>query len=197
MPVILRTLLLFLVLAAAGFAAPDLVEPRRAPWEGHYSSSQQPNESKKKAEAGDAHAQIDLYFMYRYGEGVLKNVAQAMWWLRKAAEAGDAVAQSYLGEIYQSGDGVPKDRVEAVKWYRMAAEQGHVYSQTQLGFMYYSGDGVPKDLIQAHVWFNIAGAKGNEEAKKNREAVEEQMTADQITEAEKMAPELFAKIPKK
>jgi len=197
MNAILRTLLLFLVPAAAGFAAPDLVEPRRAPWEGHFSSSQEPNETKKKAEAGDADAQIDLYFMYRHGEGVLKNVAEAMWWLRKAAEAGDATAQSYLGEFYQSGDGVPKVSAEAVKWYRMAAEQGHVYSQTQLGFMYYSGDGVPKDLIQAHVWFNIAGTKGNKEAKKNREAVEKQMTFDQITEAEKLARETFEKLPKK
>jgi TPR repeat protein len=57
---ILKSLLVFVLLAAAGFAADDFAE------------------TKKKAEAGDATAQSKLGEMYANGTGVPKDLVQAV-----------------------------------------------------------------------------------------------------------------------
>ena len=176
--ILMRTLLVFVLLAAAGFAEDDFAE------------------TKKKAEAGDAAAQNNLGYMYYKGEGVPKDDAEAAKWYRKAAEQGEANAQVGLGYMYRTGTGVPKDSAEATKLWRKAAEQGNALAQFSLGGMYYGGEGVPKDLVQAHVWWNIAGAKGDEDAKTNLGIVEKDMTSEQKAEAMKLARELFDKLPK-
>ena len=178
---ILRTLLVFILLAAAGFAA-----------DADFFA-----ETKKKAEAGDATAQYSLGFMYNLGIGVPKDDKEAVKWSRLAADQGIARAQYNLGNMYYKGEGVPKDFAEAVKWYRKAAEQGFAYAQSNLGLMYVRGESVPKDLVQAHVWWNIAGANGHENAKKNLAIIEKEMTSEQKAEAMALARELFAKLPPK
>lgn len=95
---ILKSLLVFVLLAAAGFAVDDFAE------------------TKKKAEAGDAEAQCVLGVMYYNGEGVLKDDEESVKWYRKAAEQGNATAQFNLGIAYENGLGVPKDSAEAVAW---------------------------------------------------------------------------------
>jgi hypothetical protein len=99
---ILRTLLAFVFLAAAAFAA-DFAE------------------TKKNADAGDAEAQYNLGLMYAKGGGVPKDFTEAVKWHRKAADQGHADAQKSLGNMYYKGEGVPKDGVEASKWSRKAA----------------------------------------------------------------------------
>ena len=102
---ILRTLLIFALLTAAGFAA-DFAE------------------TKKKAEAGGAWAQFSLGEMYYNGEGVPKDFAEAVSWYRKAADQGFAHAQYYLGLMYANGRGVPKDLVQAHVWWNIAGARG-------------------------------------------------------------------------
>ena len=176
---IFKSLLVFVFLTAAGFAAAtDFAE------------------TKKKAEAGDADAQFKIGYAY-YKRGGANDSAEAMKWWRKAAEQGYANAQFNLGAMYGNGGrGVPKDFAEAVKWFRKAAEQGYAEAQSSLGAMYYDGEGVPKDLVQAHVWYNIAGANGNGYAQGRLTNVENDLTSDQKAEAMKLARELFAKLPK-
>jgi hypothetical protein len=77
------------------------------------------------AEQGDASAQSDLGFMYKWARGVPQNYAEAMKWFRKAADQGHDRGQFNLGTMYRDGYGVPQDFVEAVKWFRKAAEQGY------------------------------------------------------------------------
>ena len=158
--------------------------------------AQSVDETRKKAEKGDADAQYNLGVMYQIGEGVPKDSAEAVKWYRLAADQGLARAQTNLGWMYKIGDGVPKDSPEAMKWYRLAADQGNAKAQYDLGVMYANGKGVPKDLVQAHVWWNIAGASGNEQAKKDLTIVEKEMTDTQKEKAMKLARELFAKLPK-
>ena len=76
------------------------------------------------AEQGDADAQFNLGGMYRRGEGVSKDMAQAAAWYRKAAEQGDAKAQFNLGVMYYNGEGVPKDYVQAAKWFYLGKANG-------------------------------------------------------------------------
>ena len=112
-------------------------------------------------------------------------------WKRKA-EAGDAKGQYFLGVAYAIGDGVPKDAAKALEWQQKAAAQGNADAQYMLGFMYGDGQGVPKDNVLAHMWANIAvaSATGSKEQKdfiKLRDSLAENMTAQQLAEAQELA----------
>ena len=87
---------------------------------------------RKAAEHGHAEAQGRLGSCYYSGDGVAKNLVEAVKWYRKAAEQGDAVAQYLLGLCYQYGDGIAKDETEATKWYSKAAEQGFIKAKAKL-----------------------------------------------------------------
>ncbi len=65
-------------------------------------------ETKAKAEQGDAGAQCELGRRYYNGTGVAKDFVEAMKWYRKAAEQGDAFAQLTLGSSYYFGNDVEK-----------------------------------------------------------------------------------------
>ena len=115
---ILRTLLVFVLLAAAGFAqAPDFAE------------------TKQKAEAGDANAQYNLGIMYYEPNGVPRDYAEAMSWYRKAADQGLASAQYKLGWMYYRGDGVQKDLVQAHLWFNIGAANGEESAKMALGIV--------------------------------------------------------------
>ena len=75
------------------------------------------------AEQGAARAQFILGNMYRQGEGVAQDDAEAVRWYRLAAEQGLARAQYSLGLMYTIGWGVPQDHAEAMRWLGLAAEQ--------------------------------------------------------------------------
>ena len=105
------------------------------------------------------------------------------------AEQGNVYAQGTLGFKYSIGYGVPEDDVEAVRWYRLAAEQGHSSAQLNLGSAYNLGRGVPEDHVLAYMWANLSAAHGNEYAEGNKNIVEQQMTSEQIAEAQRLSRE--------
>ena len=139
------------------------------------------------AEQGNAYAQNFLGVMYDTGRGVLEDYAEAVRWYRLAGEQGDANGQSNLGFMYSTGQGVLQDYAEAVRWYRLAAEQGDANAQRNLGLMYVNGRGVLEDIVLAHMWFNIASANGSELATQNRALAVEEMTREQIADAQARA----------
>jgi TPR repeat protein len=61
---------------------------------------------------------------YLLGEGVARDPAEAVRWLRRAAEQDMAPAQFDLGVCYRDGDGLTKDPGQAAAWLRKA-EGGH------------------------------------------------------------------------
>jgi TPR repeat protein len=141
------------------------------------------------AETGHAPDQYNLGVIYAEGNGVPEDYGEAVRWYRLAAEQGHASAQNNLGLMYTEGNGVPEDDAEAVRWYRLAAEQGDALAQTNLGFMYGNGDGVPRDLVFAYTWFNLSAAQGNETAQRNNEMIEQIMTREEISEAQRLSRE--------
>ena len=145
-----------LVSAVAGAQTPP-VRPRA-----HTVPTDTPEIAALRAEAnaGDAFSQYNLGVMYRDGDGVPRDYAQAAAWTRKAADQGLAVAQYNLGMIYATGQGVPKDDAQAVAWTRKAAEQEDAPAQYNLGVMYATGQGVPKDDTQAVAWYRKAADQG-------------------------------------
>jgi hypothetical protein len=129
-----------------------------------------------------------------YQEG---RYATALRLARPLAAEGDARAQSVLGLLYYRGQGgVPQDKSEAAKWFRHAADQGDAQAQYNLGLYYAKGEAGEPDHVNAHIWFNLAAAhfpvsdtSNRSAARKNRDLVAEEMTPDQIAEAQKLALE--------
>ncbi len=70
--------------------------------------------------------------------------------------------------------------------------------QFSLGLIYSDGFGVPygvpKDYVRAHMWLSLAAdrvpaGKGRDVTVAYREIIEEEMTPEQITEAQRLAKE--------
>jgi len=55
------------------------------------------------------------------------------------------------------------------------------------GLRYSTGRGVKLDLIQAHKWFNIAALRGNAQARQYRGEIAQEMTRQEIAEAQRQA----------
>ena len=77
----------------------------------------------------------------------------------------------------------------AIEKLKPLAEQGEAIAQSSLAAMYFEGLGITQDYVQAYMWLNISGANRNEETRKLRDAIEEQLTPTQIAEAQKLARE--------
>jgi len=128
------------MLAGSGWAQNGEYEP--------YSA-----ELVKKAQAGDASAQLHLGWCYEDGNGVTQDYKEAVKWFTKSAEQGDTVAQSNLGLCYYLGKIVPQDYEGAVKWLSKSAEQGEANGQRLLGICYSYGFGVTQDKKEAVKWY--------------------------------------------
>ncbi|MDR2213450.1 MAG: sel1 repeat family protein [Pseudomonadales bacterium] len=116
------------------------------------------------AEPVDAREQYALGVQYQTADGVPKDDAKALAWLRKAADQGLAEAQLYIGWMYQTGDGVAQDDAQALAWIGKAAQQGLADAQVYLGWMYQNGLGVAQDKVQAVAWYRQAAEQGSPEA---------------------------------
>jgi len=97
--------------------------------------------------------------------------------------------------MYAEGLGVPQDYGEALRWFWAAAEQGDASAQYYLGYMYANGLGVWRNTIQAYMWVTVSAAQGFENAEKGQEFLEEKMTPNEITEAQRLAQEWKPKKP--
>ena len=53
--------------------------------------------------------------------------------------------------------------------------------------MYSVGRSVPADLVSAHKWFNLAAWRGNKEAARLRREIAEQMSEEEIAQAQRAA----------
>ena len=78
---------------------------------------------RSMAAQGDAKAQYALGTMYRDGQGVAQNYAEALRWWRKSAELGLIDAQFALGNIYAGSAGIARDNILAYMWYHIATLQ--------------------------------------------------------------------------
>ncbi len=151
---------LLLTLAGCGDVSADNKVGAAASVQVELTPKERFAETKRKAKAGDATAQLNLGLMYTTGEGVPKDAAKAVEWYRQAAAQGLVQAQFFLGWMYDNGEGVPKDAAKAAEWWQKAATQGDAAAQTSLGVMYYRGKGLPKDNAKAVEWWQKAAAQG-------------------------------------
>lgn len=108
----------------------------------------------RKAEQGDAEAQFEVGKAYSLGEGVEKNLAQAVVWYKKSAGKGNGKAQNNLGVAYEFGEGVEKDLSEAMKWLKKSAEGGNALAMHNLATCYWT----KKNYKKAFEWMEQSAA---------------------------------------
>jgi hypothetical protein len=142
-----------------------------------------------RAEAGDPKAQLQFGMAYLKGDGVDRDPAAAIKWIKRSAEQGHADAQYALGAMYHAGRGALQSFPLAFKWFELAAQQNHAEAQFSLGVMYRMGQGVPADKPKAYTWFNLAAAQGHERAREARDNLLPSLTPEQVLAAQRAAQE--------
>lgn len=166
----------------------------------------------RKALAGDPKEQAFVGGCYLQGLGCKSDDIAGILWLTKAAQQGEKTASVMLdicqllvdpnnairlAAIYYDGKGVTQDFKLSAMWACRAAELGLFEGQLIFGAMCALGTGVDRDLVKAHMWYNIAASIATGSQRQNailcREEVAEQMTAEQIQEAQKLASNWKAK----
>ena len=109
---------------------------------------------RDRAAKGDVNAQLALGTMYKVGEHVPLDYAEALKWLRAAAAQDSAMALCKLGSMYRNGRGVPADDAEALSLYRRAAAMNLPAAQFKLGKLC-------SDSAEAEQWFQKAALNGD------------------------------------
>ena len=75
---------------------------------------------------------------FEHGEGLPKNLDNAIRLYCKAAKKGDTDAQYYLGWLYANGNGVRRDEELAAAWLHLAAAQDDAQSKRILAMLGFS-----------------------------------------------------------
>jgi hypothetical protein len=133
---------------------------------------------------------------HAFGDGVSKDDSKAFEYFQQAAELGHAGAQYRLGVAYAYGEGVERDTDQAIRWYRESAQNGNAVAQRTLASMYLDGNGVPRDKVMAHAWYRIVADSGNVMDIRRRDMLQEKLSATELTESERIAGEIHARLQK-
>ena len=139
-----------------------------------------------EAAQGNPIAQYNLGLMYKNGVGVKKDLNEAIGWFIIASDNGHMLAKYALGLSYYHGNGFRKNYQKAMNLFLDASYLGHPASQINVGNMYYYGQSVGKNYPKAHMWWSIAKEKGIEAAFNNLIMIENVMSKNQLSEAEKL-----------
>lgn len=115
---------------------------------------------RKAAAQGESYAQANLCVRYGEGQGVEKDLDEALRLCRLAAAQDNPAALDRLGWIYQFGLAVAVDLAEAFRYYERSAKLGYANGQNNLGYLYEQGWGVTRDDQQALYWYGQAAAQG-------------------------------------
>ena len=107
------------------------------------------------AENGEEEAYYYLGIMNLYGEGVPKNMEEALVWLNKAADSGDTAAASVIGSVYLKYETF-QDYAQALDIFKKVAEKGDPAAEFYLGMMYAEGLGVEQNYETALIWLKKA-----------------------------------------
>jgi len=119
---------------------------------------------KPLAEAGHSNAQIYMGAIYDRGQGVERDIKQAIYWFEQSAEQGGVKLQYDLGVRYLNGKDVERDYSKAIYWWQKAADAGSPQAQYNLALMYVQGKGVAVDHDKAIELFRFAADRGLRDA---------------------------------
>lgn len=110
------------------------------------------------AEIGDA--QHDLGVLYARGQGVPKDLEEAVRWYARSARNGSIAGEVEYAIALFNGEGVAKSEPIAARYFRRAAIRGNAIAQNRLARLYATGRGVPRNLTEAAAWHLVAAGQG-------------------------------------
>ena len=115
------------------------------------------------ADLGDSYCMYLAGFMYKYGQGTDKNLANAKEWLTAAADAGNEDAAYELGVLLlDGGDGIETNIEEAISRLEFAAQKDHLEACAELGYDYVTGSkGIEENLEEGAKWLSKAADMGD------------------------------------
>ena len=122
---------------------------------------------RKKAEEGDADAQLKLGGFYLCGQGNCeKSDQKAFEWISSAAEKGHPRAQYVMGCYYLTGQGGIKQSADrAIQWFHRSASQDFPLALFQVGAFHYNGQcGFVQSDETAWEFFSRASKNGMPQA---------------------------------
>ncbi|MEI9992094.1 MAG: tetratricopeptide repeat protein [Rhizomicrobium sp.] len=143
---------------------------------------------------GQPVAQYRLALLYANGTGTARDEAHALYWYEASALQGNRKAMHDLAIAYAQGRGTAKNSAEAARWFSRAAGFGYIDSEFDLAVLYERGEGVPQSLLDAYKWYAVAGRQGDAESKTRLEALQTQLSADDLAAA-RHAAEAFKAAP--
>lgn len=126
---------------------------------GYYLTALREATRRLETNKSDAAAMTLIGELYRDGQGVRRDPAEAARWYRLAAGLGDKQAMFALAVGLIEGTGVKQDRAEARKWLEQAGRLGHAGALYNLGVMAIDGD--IQDFRAAADFFRRAAEAGN------------------------------------
>ena len=98
-------------------------------------------QSLRLAGEGNAESQMNLGYMYLYGNnGVEQDFEKAFEYYNMAAKQDNPIALNNVGSLYFNGIGTEKNRVKAISYFTKSAELGNDNAATNLAFIYLTGE---------------------------------------------------------
>ena len=108
-------------------------------------------------------------------------------YLDRAIE-GDPRAAFMVGLVYMDED---RFTTRSVEWFQRSADGGNKNGQYYLGLAYELGEGgLDENRALAHAWYQLSGDQGLGVAKSARDRISDDMSGEEITEAEGLAATL-------
>ena len=152
---------------------------------------------KRKAEAGDAAAQVSL------GETLASSfhASEALGWYRKAAAQGNVEGEYHVGNMLLfGGPGIPQafavkpNHAEGIRWTFMAATNHHPGACHNMATALREGYGTRTNLVEAYAWLKLyAGTvPGSTLGRGEMNRLALQMDTDALGQAEALAAEFRA-----
>lgn len=113
----------------------------------------------KSADKGNPAAMNYIGIAYKNGNGVTKNLDEALKWYDKGSR-GLLHSSRNIAGIYFDGDGVSQDHKKAMAYYRKSAAKGDTHSMIKIAYLNKEGLGTEENLDEAMKWYKKAADRG-------------------------------------
>ncbi len=150
---------------------------------------------RKGADIGEPNALFNLSRLYFQGTGVPKDEKRALKLLQQAATQDHILALNSLGALY-SKHTAPEDKLQGQAYFERSAALGNAVGLYQTGMSYLHKSPEADNLKTAHKYFNLASARGHTLAKEALQSLTEQLSAQDLAQAQEAARAFIAETQK-
>jgi TPR repeat protein len=145
----------------------------------------------KAAEKDLVKAQSYLAGLYATGDdGVTRDYALAVKWVRKAVEKDDPASLNLYGVMLRDGLGVERDGAASVQYFQKAADSGVLKAYMNLGLAYFRGHGVETDRTMGMSWWYAGEALGDGLCRETATRLTRNLPIEDVSKARKLGQEM-------